>query len=251
MYDAFSWGGLGAGAIMGLLISALGAGGSLFIVPVLLYLFHEPIQSATGTSLAVVFAAAVVGALGHARRGNVKWKVALGFGVASMAAAPLGAVFHTFVPDRVAVGLFAVVLVVAAARIVLGPPAPHESANDHTFARLLPLGGGVGLLTGFLGVGGGFVIVPALTWGARLSIKHAVGTSLTIIALTSATGASSYAWKGFVSVPLLLSVGAGAIAGALVGAPLSGWLPDRPLRYGFAALSACVALYMIGRALFG
>lgn len=248
----WSWlGGLAAGSAMGLVISALGAGGSLFIVPVLLFFFHEPVAVATGTSLAVVSAAAAVGALSHARRGNVKLKVALAFGAASMATAPLGAFLHPLISDRASVGLFAAVLVAAGARMLLGAPAPHESPKDHKLLTLLPLGAAVGLLTGFLGVGGGFVIVPALTWGARLSVKHAVGTSLCIIAVTSLTGASGYAAKGLLSVPLLMSIGAGAMAGALLGAPLSHHLPDKPIRYGFAAMSFAVAIYMLVRAFRG
>lgn len=246
-----TWGGVAAGAAMGVVVSALGAGGSLFIVPVLLYLFHEPLPSATGTSLAVVAAAAAVGAVWHWRMGHVRKRVALRFGAASMAVAPLGAWAHQFVPERVGVALFAAALIAASARMVLGPPLPREDARPLALATLLPLGAGVGLLTGFLGVGGGFMIVPALTWGARLPIRHAVGTSLLVIAATSTTGAIGYAAEGQLSPTLLVTVGGGAIAGALVGAPVASALPEAPVRYAFACMAALVALYMLGRAFLG
>ena len=235
---------------MGLVISALGAGGSMFIVPVFLYVFHEPLPVATGTSLAVVGAGALVGAVMHYRRGNVRLKVALAFAAGSMVAAPFGALAHALVPDRVAVGLFSVVLVAAAARMLWGAPQPKEDGDAHRLRTLVPLGVGVGLLTGFLGVGGGFVILPALTLVARLPLKAAVGTSLAIIGLTSVSGAAGYAAKGLVSADLLLSVGGGAMLGAVGGVPLASVLPEKPLRYGFAFLAATVALYMFARAVF-
>ena len=244
-------GGLFAGAAMGLVISALGAGGSMFIVPVFLYLFHEPMPVATGTSLAVVGAGALVGALMHYRQGNLRLRVALAFSLGSTVAAPVGAWAHAFVPDRVAVALFSAVLVIAAARMLGGTPEVKENAEPHRLRVLVPLGVGVGLLTGFLGVGGGFVILPALVIVARLPLRQAVGTSLAVISLTSITGAAGYAVKGLVSADLLVSVGSGAMLGALLGAPLSSRLPERPMRYGFAALAAGVSLYMFGRAVFG
>lgn len=244
-------GGLFAGAAMGLVISALGAGGSMFIVPVFLYVFHEPVPVATGTSLAVVGAGALVGALVHYRRGNLRLRVALAFAAGSTVAAPVGAWAHSFVSDRVAVGLFSAVLVVAAVRMLSGTAPVKVDAEPHRLRVLVPLGVGVGLLTGFLGVGGGFVILPALAIVARLPLREAVGTSLAIIALTSITGAAGYAVKGLVSANLLVSVGGGAMLGALAGAPLASKMPERPIRYGFAAVAATVALYMFGRAVFG
>jgi uncharacterized membrane protein YfcA len=241
-------GGLLAGAAMGLVISALGAGGSIFIVPVFLYLFHEPVAVATGTSLAVVGAGALVGAVMHYRRGNVRLRVALAFSAGSMVAAPVGAAAHALVPDRVAVGLFSLVLVAAAARMVMGTPTPRPAGGEHRLTLLVPLGVGVGLLCGFLGVGGGFLILPALVVLAHLPLKQAVGTSLAVIALTSITGSIGYAAKGLVSADLLISVGGGAMLGALAGAPLGAMLPERPVRLVFAAVAATVALYMLARA---
>lgn len=232
---------------MGLIISALGAGGSLFIVPTLLFIFRAPLPVATGTSLAVVFAASLVGALGHLRNHNVRLRIAVAFGLASMAAAPVGAMLHPLISDTASEALFAFILLVAGVRMLLSLPADDTTMPEHRLWVLAPMGAAVGLATGFLGVGGGFLIVPALVWGARLPIRQAIGTSLTIIAATTATGGATYAIKGLVSAPLLLSLGGGAIVGALLGAPLSAHLPDRPVRYGFAALTFGVAIFMFIR----
>lgn len=234
-----------AGVGMGLTISALGAGGSLFIVPVLVYLLHEPVSTATGTSLAVVFAAAVVGAIGHWHQRRVRWKVAASFGGAAMLGAVGGAAVHDLVEDEMHLVLFACALCVAAGRMAIGHAPPAAAAPPAAgLLRVLPLGAATGVVTGFLGVGGGFLIVPALTWGARLGVREAIGTSLAVIAASSATGAASHALQGHASLPRVLIVGAGAVLGALAGARLSGKLPERPLRYSFATLALAVAVYM-------
>jgi uncharacterized membrane protein YfcA len=240
-------GGIAAGAVMGLLISTLGAGGSVFIVPVLLFLFEEPLESATGTSLAVVFAAAAVGAIGHARRGTVNLRVVMLFGGASMVGALAGSFMHELAPESARLFLFGVALAIAAYRMLWGPPT-GRAPPDPRAVRLVPLGLLLGVFTGFLGVGGGFLIVPALIWGARLQLHQAIGTSLAIIAMASSTAAIGHLSQGHVSPPLLLSVGSGALLGAALGAPLSGRLPEAPLRRVFGVMAALVAVRFFVRA---
>ncbi|MGQ0505735.1 MAG: sulfite exporter TauE/SafE family protein [Myxococcaceae bacterium] len=236
------WGVL-AGAAMGLTISVLGAGGSLFIVPVLIFLFHEPVTRATGTSLAVVFAAALVGTVGHWRKGNVAPRVAVLFGVSAMAGAFLGAQLHPLASERASHLFFAIALVVAAVRMAKGNP-PDVQADDAppSVMLLIPLGICAGVMTGFLGVGGGFLIVPILVFLARMHVRQAIGTSLAVIALSSVSGAVGYALQGEVSGTLMLSIGGGAVAGAVLGAPLSGRIAERPLRLLFAAMAALLAV---------
>ena len=148
--------------------------------------------------------------------------------------------------ESTALACFAAALGFAAHR--MARRAPREGAPGHTrLARLLPLGGGVGVLTGFLGVGGGFLIVPVLIEGVGLPMRSAVGTSLAVIALSSASGAASHAVQGNVDPGALLSVSGGAVAGALLGLPLASHVPERPLRLSFAVLAGLLAVYMLGR----
>ncbi len=236
---------------MGLVLAVLGAGGSIFIVPVLIYLLHSPPSEATGTSLLIVGSAAIAAAFGHFRRGNIAGKVALLFGAASVVGAMGGSALHALVQPRTLTALFAVILFVAAARMVWGAPVDPKEAPEARPALLLPLGAGIGVLSGFLGVGGGFLIVPALSWGARLPVRQAIGTSLVVIAASSLAGAVGHALQGAMTVGLLATVGLGAVIGALAGAPLSGKLPEKPLRLGFAGLAVIVGAYMLFQAIRG
>ncbi len=233
-----------AGLAVGLVLSVLGAGGSIFIVPVLIYVMHSPPSEATGASLLIVGSAALAAAFGHWRKGNIVWRVALLFGAASVVGAIAGASLHALVSGRVLTGLFALILFVAAARMIWGVPVDPQEAPEARPALLLPLGAGIGVLSGFLGVGGGFLIIPALGWGARLPVRQAIGTSLAVMAVSSLAGAVSHVVDGAVAVGLLATAGLGAVMGALAGAPLSGKLPEKPLRLGFAGLAVVVGGYM-------
>lgn len=113
----------------------------------------------------------------------------------------------------------------------------------------MPVGLGLGVMTGFLGVGGGFLLVPALVTLARLPLKSAIGTSLAIITGASLSGALTYVLEGAAPMGLVAPMGAGAVLGALVGAPASGKLPERPLKIGFAVLALTVSLGMAFKAL--
>jgi uncharacterized membrane protein YfcA len=103
------------------------------------------------------------------------------------------------------------------------------------------------MLTGFVGVGGGFVIVPVLVWGAGLPLRDAIGTSLAVIAMSSITGATTHLIQGNVDPSIALAAGGGAVLGAVLGAPLTGKLPDRPLRIGFGVLVFMAAIYILVR----
>ncbi len=233
---------------MGLVLSVLGAGGSMFIVPVLVFVLHAPISEATGTSLLIVGAAAAAASINHWRKGNIAPKVAALFGGASVVGAVAGASLHSRVSAPVLTGLFSIILFVAAARMIWGNPVDAKNLHAPRAALLLPLGAAIGVLSGFLGVGGGFLIVPALSWGAGLTVRQAIGTSLAVIAVSSLAGAASHAAQGQLSVGLLATVGSGAVLGALVGSPLSGKVPERPLKLAFAALAVAVGIYMIAQA---
>jgi uncharacterized membrane protein YfcA len=239
--------GFAAGVGVGLILSVLGAGGSMFIVPVLVYAMHLPVSEATGTALAVVCSAAAVGAYGHWKKGNLDLKVTVPFGGAAIAGAFVGALLHSLVADRILLGLFAGTLFIAAARMALGNEDRARTGEPPKLWLLLTLGLGIGVFSGFLGVGGGFVIVPALTWGAKLPLRPAIGTSLAVISMSCLSGAIGHAIQGHVSPLLLATVGSGGVLGAFAGAPLSGKIPEKPLRLAFAVLVLCLGIYMTVR----
>ncbi|MEW6432674.1 MAG: sulfite exporter TauE/SafE family protein [Myxococcota bacterium] len=232
-----------AGLAMGVVFSLLGAGGGIIAVPVLMVLFRAPVTEATAGALAVVWAAAASGMVGHARGARVTWRAVWLVGLPSMAGAVLGAELHRLVPDRVTMALFAAVLLVAT---VLMFRAKQDAKGEPRLSPkfLVPVGLGLGVMTGFLGVGGGFLIVPALVTLARLPLKAAIGTSMAIITAASFTGALAYVVEGAAPMALVLPMGAGAMVGALVGAPLAGKLPERPLKVGFAVLAVTVSVGM-------
>ena len=233
-----------AGLAVGAVLTVLGAGGSLFIVPVLVFLLKVPVAQATGTSLAIVGAAAAAGAIGHARSGHIIPKVAVLFGGAAALGALVGSSLHGMVSERTLTILFAAILFVAAARMLMRRPADGESRPAQV-AVLIPLGGAIGVLSGFLGVGGGFLMVPALSGAAGLSVKQSIGTSLAVIAVSSLVGSVGHALHGQLSAWIILSVGGGAVLGALAATPLTGKLPERPLRIGFAVLAVIVGVVML------
>lgn len=233
-----------AGLGTGLVLSMLGAGGSVFIVPVLVYLVHAPMSEATGTSLAIVGTAALVAAVGHVRQDAVHRRVAVPFGAAAMLGAAGGSALHGLASERTHTLLFAAILFVAAGQMIFGRPAEH-GRRELRVHGLLPLGAAIGALSGFIGVGGGFLIVPALSIGARLPVRLAIGTSLVVVAASSLTGAAVHLAQGRLTPGVLGTVGLGAVLGAFAGAPLSGKLPDRPLRLGFATLAAAVGAFMV------
>jgi uncharacterized membrane protein YfcA len=232
-----------AGLAMGVVFSLLGAGGGIIAVPVLLVLFHAPMTEATAGALAVVWAAAATGMVGHARGGRVTWRAVWLVGAPSMVGAVLGAKLNKLVPDRLTMVLFAVVLLVATVSMFR---SKQDADGEQRLAwkTLVPIGLGLGVMTGFLGVGGGFLIVPALVTLARMPLKSAIGTSMAIITGASLSGAATYLVEGAAPMGLVLPMGAGAMLGALMGAPMAGKLPERPLKLGFAVLAVVVSVGM-------
>jgi uncharacterized membrane protein YfcA len=226
---------LALSTLIGLSLGLLGGGGSILAVPVLVYVARLDVHAAIGTSLAVVGATALVGGLAHARAGRVDLRAGLAFGGAGMLGAPLGAQATHAVAARTLMLLFAaLILVVGALMLRARGAARPEAAGPHPVA--VPAAGfGVGLLTGFLGVGGGFLVVPALTLLAGLPIHRAVGTSLLVIAANAAAGLVGHLGRGEVPLGLTAAFTVAATAGALVGARMAAGLDPLRLRRAFAA----------------
>ncbi len=258
------WLGIGGALTIGFALGLLGSGGSIVTVPVLVYLFAEPEKQAIAGSLAVVGIVASFGALMHARAGAVVLRVTALFAPTSMLGAWLGATLSQYVSGSTQLATFAVAML-AAASLMLHPPrslARAGSAPERAFAtgaavpylRLLASGAAVGVLTGFVGVGGGFLIVPALVLGTGLEMHRAVGTSLTIIALT--------AFAGFVKHWLMLGheglsldygvlslVAALGISGTVLGQRFGSHLPAATLRRAFGAALVLLAGFMLWQVL--
>ena len=192
-----------------LIFSALGAGGGVLAVPVLMFVFHLPLPRAIGTALAILFATALVSSLVHFRRGNVDARVALAFGGAALCSAPLGAWAHRLIPERVTLSMFCAVLGGSAIRMWLHRP-DAEARGAFAWLPTVALGLAVGLLTGLLGVGGGLIAVPVLTTLLGVPVRRAVGTSAAVVCASSLSGAVSYALVGSVEWAALGTVGVGA-----------------------------------------
>ena len=242
-----------AGALgIGLSLGLLGSGGSILTVPVLAYLFGQDEKQAIAGSLLVVALVALTGAIAQVRRQRVDWTAVGWFGLPGVASASLGAFAGTLVGDGTQMLVFAGTMLAASVLLLrdAGPPAgPAPSASPGsaaprppaTLARLVAGGTAVGLLTGFVGVGGGFLIVPALVLILRMPIASAVGTSLVIITLNAASGFAANLPRVLAGTltldPLVLGVvTALGMVGSLAGGRLGARLAPRHLRRGFGLL---------------
>jgi len=239
---------LGAIAI-GLSLGLTGAGGSILTLPVLVYLAGIPPRQAVGLSLLIVGTAALTGAWQRAKAGEVHFKAAGMFVISGMAGAILGAKLTHLISPSALMITFAVLMVGVGVKMLMPRKSELEPAPECRPARCLLAGAGVGILTGFLGVGGGFLLMPALVKFARLPLRVATGTSLAVIACNSASGFVSH--LGDAPTPWLLAAVFAAIAGAgvLVGGNVASRLPEKALRRAFALLVLITAAFVLWRSL--
>lgn len=228
--------GFALAALIGLSLGLLGGGGSILTVPIFVYVLGFEPKQAIAMSLAVVGATSLVGSVGHWRAGNVNLRVALIFGTVAMAGTYFGARLAVFFSGPAQLALFAVVMLAAAFFMFTdtkegGAPAPAGSMRT---PLIIAEGLAVEVLTGLVGVGGGFLVVPALVVLGRIPMKEAVGTSLLVIAMKSAAGFVGY--MGQVDVPWAFMSGftAVAVAGILAGAYLVRFVPQSALKRSFA-----------------
>lgn len=246
------------GVAIGLAVGLLGGGGSVLAVPVLVYVLGEDVETATTVSLVVVTAAALAGGYGHAREQRVCWRHAGVFTVAALPGVAAGTALGNVVGGRVLIGGFAVVMLAAAAatwRKASASDSEPESPG-HRCPALRPgrdvvAGLAVGLLTGFFGVGGGFLIVPTLAVALAFSMRSAIGTSLAIISTTSVLGVAAHLVSGRVlEADLTVVMALACLVGSLAGTRLSKIVPERALGRGFAGLVVVVASYLLISAAF-
>ena len=245
-----------AGLMTGLLLGVFGSGGSIVTTPALLYLLGVEPKSAIAMSLGIVAIAATITALQHWRRGYVNLKITAVFGVFGVFGTYAGALLGVVTPIVIQLAAFALVMYAAAWKM-LRPGKQNSTECDEAdedcieanckgnYSHVALHGIGVGVLTGVVGVGGGFLIVPALVLLSRLPMKHAVGTSLSIVALKSFAGFAGYAGAVAIDYGLMASFTAIAIVGSVIGSHLGQRLPAALLKKGFGGFLLLIASYIL------
>lgn len=241
--------GFALAAVIGMSLGMLGAGGSILTVPVFVYVLGYDPKRAIAMSLLVVGATSLLGAVSHWRAGHVRLRVAATFGAVAMAGSYLGARLSALVSGTTQLIVFAVVMLLAAGFMLRSDGAREEVPDIPRVAApaplLVPLAMGVGLLTGMVGIGGGFLIVPALALAAKLPMKHAIGTSLLVIALNAFTGFAGYLGQVEVAWPVVIMFTSVAIGGVFAGAALARFVSPSALRRGFAVFLVAMGLFIL------
>ncbi len=207
---------------VGVALGLLGGGGSILTVPLLAYVAGMDAKQAIATSLLVVGVTSAVGAISHARAGRVQWRTGLIFGGAGMAGAYLGGVLARFIPGSVLLVGFALMMIATAIAMLRGrKDVSSDGAHRMPVAKIVAEGLVVGLVTGLVGAGGGFLVVPALALLGGLPMPIAVGTSLVVITMKSFAGLGGYLSSVHIDWTLAFAVTAAAVLGALIGARLT------------------------------
>src|ERR1700754_1966782 len=242
--------------LVGFSLGLVGGGGSILAVPLMVYVVGVPdAHVAIGTSAVAVAANAAMNLSNHARGGSVRWSCALVFAAAGIAGAFAGSIAGKMIDGQKLLALFALLMLVIAALMLktrsrIGV-ADAQMSWDNTPA-VVGLGLATGTLAGFFGIGGGFLIVPALMLATGMPIINAISSSLVAVTAFGLSTAASYAWSGLVSWPLAGVFIAGGFAGGLLGTRLARSLSSQRgvLNVVFAIVIIAVALYMLTRNLF-
>jgi hypothetical protein len=224
----------------------MGGGGSLLTVPALVYLVGQTPQAAVTTSLAIVGANSLMGASFHRSQGTLNWNVALTFGGAGMLVAYLAAGLSNMMPDKALLVAFAVIMLLVGGMILIRVREDVTEATAHrSFPVVIASGAGVGLMTGILGIGGGFLIVPALVMLVGLPMQMAVGTSLIVIAMNSLAGFLGHVGDGSFDITMTAIFAAAGLVGTFAGSRLNKRLPAGNLQKGFAWFVIALALFLL------
>ena len=238
------------GLVIGLALGLLGGGGSILTVPVFVYILGFDPKPAIAMSLAVVGVTSALGTAGHWRKGNVNVRIALVFGGVAMLGTLLGVRVSRLVPGTTQLIIFGTAMLAAAVFMFRGRPARDEDRGDYvappvvSARRVVPGGLFVGVLTGLVGVGGGFLIVPALVL-MRMSLREAVGTSLLIITGTCLSGFLGYLGQVTLDWTAMALVSAGTLPGIALGGYLHQFVPQSVLRRAFAVFLVIMAAFIL------
>ena len=242
---------------LGISLGLIGGGGSILAIPVLVYVMEVPAKSAIAMSLVIVGIVSLIGVIPHWQKGNVNFKTVALFAPTAMLGAYIGARIASLPPITPTIQLvsFAVMMLVAAFLMIRKDSSesddkPELESDDkpHDKYRWLAIaaeGLGVGLLTGFVGIGGGFMIIPALVLLGKTPMKEAIGTSLIIIALKSVTGFLGYLGHVSLSWNLMMSFTVVASLGTIAGAYLTNFIDGKQLQKVFGGFVAAVAIFIL------
>ena len=247
-----------AGAITGIVLGLFGSGGSIIAMPALMYLLDVEAKSAIAMSMGIVAITATVSGWDNWRRGNVDLKVAAMFGLFGVIGTYGGARLGVFTPVQVQLTLFALVMYAAAWKMLQskkqpvrqlatagGPPLSEDEVISAHMGHIAAHGVGVGVLTGLVGVGGGFLIVPALVLLSGIPMKVAIGTSLVIVAAKSYAGFAGYVAAVPVDWSIMASFTAVTVAGSFAGTRLAHRFSQETLKRSFAVFLIFVATYIL------
>lgn len=238
------------GSLVGGTLGIMGAGGSTLAIPLLAYGVGLEPREAIATSLIVVALAATAGAARHWRQGTIDFRVAATFGLFGFLGSAVGAQAARFLSPKLQMTLFASTLILTATFMLAGkhPPEPNESRGSGATPPATALAAlGAGLLTGVVGVGGGFVVVPALVILGRLPMHRAVGTSLVVIVLNALGGIASYASYVTLAPSILVPFALAAMIAAVAGAMVAHRIGELRLRSAFAIVLIVLGVFTIAR----
>ncbi|GAT07964.1 sulfite exporter TauE/SafE family protein [Mycolicibacterium novocastrense] len=244
---------LALGAVIGVFLGLLGGGGSILAVPALVYVLAVPVEQAIPMSLVVVAVASAVGALPKVRAGQVQWRLAGVFAAAGIPATFVGSSIGRHLPESVLLLGFAAVMVIAGIRMVMDNADTGTACTvgdsginwRRCATRSIPVGLAVGVLTGLFGVGGGFLVVPALVLLLGVQMPIAIGTSLLIIVANSVAGSLAHASQSSIDWIITAAFVATAVAGSLIAGQVGTRLDTGRIQRWFAYLVFAVAAYVV------
>lgn len=236
----------GLAVFIGIALGLLGGGGSILTVPLLVYVVGMDTKQAIASGLFVVGVTSLVGLVSHARAGRVQWRTGLVFGAAGMAGAFVGARIGAHLPGTVLLISFSLMMVATAIAMVRGRRPGSAPPREHLpVFRMITDGALVGLVTGTVGAGGGFLVVPALALLGGLPMTVAIGTSLLVISMNTLSGFVGYATTMTIDWRITLLVTGAAVVGALVGSRVAGRVSPDTLRRAFGWFVLVMATIML------
>ncbi|MEI5009469.1 sulfite exporter TauE/SafE family protein [Streptomyces sp. PmtA] len=241
-----------ASVLIGVSLGILGGGGSILTVPILVYLAGQDTKEAIATSLFVVGVTSLVGLVPHARAGRVRWRTGLVFGAVSMVGAYGGGRLAEYIPGTVLLIAFALMMLATAAAMLRKSRKAKPTKPAHTdlpVKHVIAEGLVVGAVTGLVGSGGGFLVVPALALLGGLPMSVAVGTSLLVIAMKSFSGLAGHLNGVTIDWNLALIVTAAAVVGSLIGSRFAGRIPQDTLRKAFGWFVVVMGVFVLGQQL--
>lgn len=233
--------------LVGVSLGLLGGGGSILTVPLLAYVAGMEAKQAIATSLLVVGVTSAVSTLSHARAGRVQWRSGLMFGAAGMVGAYLGGLLSYVVPGTILLTAFTVVMIATGIAMIRGRKTCEPTTRTMPVAKVLLMGLGVGVVTGAVGAGGGFLVVPALALLGGLPMPVAVGTSLLVITMNSAAGLAGHLSTVPIDWTIAGAVTAAAVLGSLLGTRLTAHVDPDAVRRAFGWFVLLMASLILGQ----